>query len=213
MDADRLSCETAHEILSARMDGEATAPEGERLEGHLEHCADCRQLSEQFARLDRRVRLRPAVAVPDLRPVILQRARPAALGRNGWRRPALAWVALLLVVQNVSALVSGHVNGAEVHLARHLGAFGVALGVGLAYVAWRPHRAYGMLPFAGALIMTMLLSAGFDIVENGRSAISEVGHLTELAGLGLVWLVAGAPGRPDRRAAWLTRSATVRRVP
>ncbi len=33
-------------------------------------------------------------------------------------------------------------------LARHLGAFGVALSIGLLYVAWRPHRAYGMLPFA-----------------------------------------------------------------
>ena len=124
--------------------------------------------------LDRRVKLRPAESVPDLRPVILTRVRPAVLGRHGWMRPALAWVAVVLVVQNASALVAGQMSGAEVHLARHLGAFGVALGVGLAYVAWRPHRAYGLLPFAGALIATMMLSAAFDIVGNGRSAISEL---------------------------------------
>ncbi len=196
MDADHLSCDTAQEILSAQLDGEATARERERLEHHLTGCLDCRQLSAAFLRLDRRVRLRPAAPVPDLRPAILARSRPAVLGWNGWMRPALAWVALVLVVQNASALVAGELSGAEVHLARHLGAFGVALGVGLLFVAWRPHRAYGLLPFAGALIATMMLSAAFDIVENGRSAMSELSHLAELAGLWLVWMIAGSPGRP-----------------
>lgn len=196
MDAESLPCETAHEILSAQLDGEATTEERHRLGVHLDACSDCRQLSTRYLELDRRVRLRPAVAVPDLRPAILSRARPAVLGRNGWMRPALAWVAVVLVVQNLSALVAGHLSGAEVHLARHLGAFGVALGVGLAFVAWRPHRAYGLLPFAGALIATMMLSAAFDIAENGRSAVSEISHLAELAGLWLVWMIAGSPGRP-----------------
>lgn len=200
MDAEHLACEAAHEILSARIDGEAAERESDRLDRHLTGCAECSALAAQFVLLDRRVRLRPAVAVPDLRPAILSRSRPAALGRNGWRRPALAWVAFLLVAQNAAALVAGHMSGADVHLARHLGAFGVALGVGLAFVAWRPHRAYGMLPFAGALITTMFLSAAFDIAENGRSAVSEISHLTELAGLILVWLIAGSPGRPEWRS-------------
>ena len=166
MDAEHLPCQTAHEILSAQLDGEATEPERERLNHHLTGCEECRQVSAQYHRLDRRVRLRSAESVPDLRPAIFSRSRPAVLGRNGWMRPALAWVAFVLVVQNVMALVAGEMNGAEVHLARHLGAFGVALGVGLAFVAWRPHRAHGLLPFAGALIATMMLSAIFDIVEN-----------------------------------------------
>ena len=59
-----------------------------------------------------------------------------------------------------------------------------------------PHRAYGLLPFAGALIATMMSSAAFDIIENGRSAVSEISHLAELAGLLLVWMIAGSPGRP-----------------
>jgi predicted anti-sigma-YlaC factor YlaD len=196
MNADHLSCDTAQEILSAQMDGEASARERDQLDHHLIGCPDCRQLSAVFFRLDRRVRLRPAEPVPDLRPAIFARTRPAVLGRNGWMRPALAWVALVLVVQNATALVAGQLSGAEVHLARHLGAFGVALGVGLLFVAWRPHRAYGLLPFAGALIATMMLSAAFDIVENGRSAVSEISHLAELAGLWLVWMIAGSPGRP-----------------
>jgi predicted anti-sigma-YlaC factor YlaD len=197
MDADPLPCEIAHEILSAELDGEATSHERERLDHHLAGCADCRHVSVRYRELDRGVRLRPAALVPDLRPAILARARPAVLGRNGWMRPALAWVAVVLVVQNLSALVGGHLSGAEVHMARHVGAFGVALGVGLAFVAWRPHRAYGLLPFAGALIATMLLSAAFDIAENGRSAVAEISHIAELAGLWLVWMIAGSPGRPD----------------
>jgi len=197
MDAEHLPCTTAHEILSAQLDGEASESERERLHHHLIGCQECQQLSARYLQLDRRVRLRPAESVPDLRPAILSRSRPAVLGRNGWMRPALAWVAVVLVIQNVTALVAGELNGAEVHLARHLGAFGVALGVGLAFVAWRPHRAYGLLPFAGALIATMMLSAAFDIVENGRSAVSELSHIAELAGLLLVWMIAGSPGRPD----------------
>ena len=197
MDAEHLPCTTAHEILSAQLDGEASESERERLHHHLTGCQECQQLSAQYLQLDRRVRLRPAELVPDLRPAILTRIRPAVLGRNGWMRPALAWVAVVLVIQNVTALVAGEMSGAEVHLARHLGAFGVALGVGLAFVAWRPHRAYGLLPFAGALIATMMLSAAFDIVENGRSAVSEISHIAELAGLWLVWMIAGSPGRPD----------------
>jgi predicted anti-sigma-YlaC factor YlaD len=197
MDAEHLPCDTAREILSAQLDGEATADERERLHVHLTGCTDCQQLWARYLQLDRRVRLRPAEAVPDLRPAILTRSRPAVLGWHGWMRPALVWVALVLVVQNVTALVAGEMDGAEVHLARHLGAFGVALGIGLAFVAWRPHRAYGLLPFAGALIATMMLSAAFDIVENGRSAVSEISHLAELGGLWLVWMIAGSPGRPD----------------
>jgi len=197
MDSESLSCDLAHEIMSAQLDGEAGEVEQQRLYHHLDGCLDCQHVMTEFAQIDRRMRLRPAEQVPDLRPAILSRYRPAVLGYGGWMRPALAWVAVVLVLQNAVALFAGEMNGAEVHLARHLGAFGVALGVGLAFVAWRPHRAFGLLPFAGALIATMLLSAAFDIAENGRSAVSEISHIAELAGLWLVWMIAGSPGRPD----------------
>jgi predicted anti-sigma-YlaC factor YlaD len=197
MDAQPLSCDSARDLISAQLDGEVTTEESERLGAHMGTCVDCQALSASFMQLDRRVRLRPAEQMPDLRPAILVKSRPAVLGRNGWMRPALAWVALVLVIQNVAALVFGEMPGAEIHLARHLGAFGVALGVGLAFVALKPHRAYGLLPFAGALIATILLTGVIDVVENGRSAISELTHLAEIVGLGLVWMIAGSPGRPE----------------
>lgn len=109
-------------------------------------------------------------------------------------RPGLAWVAVVLFAQNVMPLVFGETEGAETHLARHLGAFGVALAIGFAYVAWRPHRAFGMLPFVGALVVSMMASTAFDLADGGRSALAEATHLAELAGLALLWMIAGSPG-------------------
>jgi predicted anti-sigma-YlaC factor YlaD len=189
-----ISCETSVELLSVVADNEANREERAMLDIHLDGCASCREVATRFELVDRRVRFRPAEPVPDLVLAVTATARPAILGRGGWMRPALAWVAVVLVAQNISPLVLGRVDGAEVHLARHLGAFGVALAIGFAYAAWRPHRAFGMLPFVAALVLTMSASAGFDLLDGGRTAIAETTHLAELVGLALLWMIAGSPG-------------------
>lgn len=189
-----IACDDAHVLLSVAADDEATRHEQHTLDQHLDGCADCTSLAERLAVVDRRVRLRPAEPVPDLVMAVTSRVRPAVLGRGGWMRPGLAWVAVVLFAQNIVPLVFGETDGAETHLARHLGAFGVALAIGFAYVAWRPHRAFGMLPFVGALVVTMLASTGFDLADGGRSAVAEATHLAELAGLALLWMIAGSPG-------------------
>lgn len=189
-----LDCAAALEIISADVDNEATGDELRRLEAHLHTCVSCVDFRSRTERLARAIRFRPAEPVPNLVEPILARARPAVLGRGGWMRPALAWVSVVLFVQNISGLFLGRTDGAEAHLARHLGAFGVALSIGLLYVAWRPHRAFGMLPFAAALIGTMTLSAVIDVFDGNRSAVAESTHLSELVGLVLLWMIAGSPG-------------------
>lgn len=72
------------------------------------------------------------------------------------------------------------------------------MALGLLYVAWRPRRAAGILPIVAALAATMLLGAIIDVAGGRTSALTEGHHLTELAGLVLVWVVAGRP-RPTRR--------------
>jgi anti-sigma factor RsiW len=191
---DALHCDQAQELMSVVADGEATALERERLGSHVDGCAACAVLVQRIAMVDRRVRLRPAEPVPDLVAAVTTRLRPAVLGRGGWMRPALAWVAVVLAAQNVAPLVFGVADGAETHLARHLGAFGLALAIGFAYVAWRPHRAFGMLPFGGALVVSMVASAGFDLLDGDRTALAETAHLAELVGLMLLWMIAGSPG-------------------
>lgn len=180
--------------MSVVADDEATRAERDSLDVHVDGCVDCTALAARVSIVDRQIRLRPAEAVPDLVMAVTSRVHPAVLGRGGWMRPALAWVAVLMFAQNIVPLVFGETEGAEAHLARHLGAFGVALAIGFAYVTWRPHRAYGMLPFVAALMVSMVASTGFDVLDGGRSALAEATHLTEVAGLALLWMISGSPG-------------------
>jgi len=198
---DGIDCERAAPLLSARADDEATGREMALVDQHLAGCATCRDYADGIARLDRAVRIRAAEPAPDLVATVTARARPVRPGRVRWIRPALAWVAVVVLFESVPALVLGHAAGADAHMSRHLGAFGVALAIGLAYAAWKPHRAFGLLPFTAALVATTLTSAAFDVLDGGTSALAESAHLAELTGLTLLWVLSGSPGwhGPHRR--------------
>ncbi len=193
-DPPSITCSDAGELLSAREDGETTGAENVDLEHHLSGCTECSTLAAHISDLSRQLRFRPADPIPNLVGAITERTRPAVLGRGGWLRPAMAWVAVVLFAQNVVALVGGRLDGADDHLARHVGAFGVALAIGFAYVAWKPHRSHGLLPFAAALIVTISISALADIIDGGRTVLAESAHITEVIGLALLWMIAGSPG-------------------
>lgn len=187
-------CHGARELLSAALDDEIAPSERRRLDDHLDTCAACAAVLDRWSDVNRRIRVRRPDAVPDLASRVLERARPARTGRGGWIRPALAWVAAIIAVQSIGPLVFGSADGASAHVARHLGAFAAALALGLAYAAWKPHRAFGLLPFAAALVATTAVSAVSDVIAGSRSAMSEMIHVSELAGLVLLWMLAGSPG-------------------
>lgn len=189
-----MNCDQARLALSATADGETDVDERPRMDAHIDTCPSCQAYAVRLSEVDRLVRIRPAEPVPDLVATVTSASRPAHLGRGGWLRPALAWVAIVLAVQNLPALVLGNTSGTEEHLSRHLGAFGMALAIGLAFIAWKPHRAFGLLPLVAALVTTIVASAAFDLLDGGRSALAETAHLTELIGLALLWMIAGSPG-------------------
>lgn len=188
-------CDLVFEMMSARLDGELNRGESDALAEHLRACAACSARSARLDDANRRLRVRPTEQVPDLTDLIVARSRPVPAGAT-WMRPMLVWVALVLIVQNALALAGGVLDGADPHTARHVGAFGVSLGVGFLYAAWRPHRAHGLLPFAGALAVMMATNAVLDIAAGGRDVVAEAVHVGEIVGVILLWGIAGRPGIP-----------------
>lgn len=189
--ASELDCAAAREAISADIDGE-DVPAG--LDDHLTGCAECTAYRERVVAMARSTRVRPVSTDTAFVDAVMERAQPVRLGRHGWLRPALAWCGLLVAFQSIDPLVFGNADGAPEHIARHLGASILALAFGLLFVAWRPHRAAGLLPFVAALFVAMFVSAAFDVAGGQRSVLSESVHLSELIGLVLVWMIAGSPG-------------------
>lgn len=193
------ACEQVRADLSAGLDGEATALASAAIADHVIDCRDCQAFATESARLHRLVRLRTAERVPDLAPAVL-----AAVPTHGYRllvRYALLTVSITILILAVPALVLGRDANAPTHLARHLGSFDIALGVGLFVAAWRPQRARGFLPIAAALAGSMFVTALIDASDGTTPLIGEAYHLLELAGLVLVWALAGFPlPRLDRRS-------------
>ena len=186
-------CSPFHELISARLDNETTDEEDIRLAEHLARCSACSQLAGALDVRHRQFRIESIDAIPDLAPHVMAIAHPPRIGRMGWLRQALAIIGLTELVLSLPALVLGDDAGAPAHIARHVGSLGAALGFALLYVAWKPTRAYGLLPFVASLAAFMAVSSVFDLAFNRASIGAESTHLVEFAGMCFVWLLAGSP--------------------
>lgn len=187
-----MDCEQTRVVLSAQLDQEASPTEADAANAHLGRCAACRVWWADIGQLNRLLRIRVAEPVPDLATVVLARVHPPRAGRGQWVRIALAIVAATELALAAPGLLLGE-GAASIHDARHLGSFGVAVSIGLLYVAWRPGRAFGILPIVTALALTMVVSAAIDVVHGRVSTFGEAHHVLEFSGLVLVWMLAGRP--------------------
>jgi len=187
-----VDCEQTRVVLSAQLDQEASPIEAGAANAHLGRCPACRDWWADIGRLNRVLRVRVAEPVPDIATPVLARVHPPRTGRGQWVRIALAIVAASELVLAAPGLVLGD-GAAAVHDARHLGSFGVAVSIGLLYVAWRPARAFGILPIVTALALTMLVSATVDVAHGRVTSFGEAHHVLEFSGLVLVWMLAGRP--------------------
>jgi len=119
----------------------------------------------------------------------------------------MAWVGIAGIARSVPQLFVGLGDDAVEHLSRHVGALNLALFAGFLIVAWRPHRAYALLPVAGVLVAAMALGATVDIAAGTVRALPELSaHLIDVAGVAFLWLLAGSP-RPWRRR-WVVTTPT-----
>jgi len=193
-----VDCDAFRDLLSARLDGQCTDAEAAALAAHLTGCAGCRGFEAQLVIVHRAVRIRAAEAVPDLSVAILARAHPPSPGRFEWVRWGLLTVALTELALALPGLVLGEDTGATVHVARHLGSLSIALAVGMAYAAWRPERAQGLVPVAAALAACTLVTTVLDVADGRAGALGESHHVLELVALVLLWRLAGSPWPPSR---------------
>lgn len=197
-----MRCDMIREALSARLDGEATSLDDDAVDHHLHTCPACTAWADELTALHRVVRVREAEPVPDLTAAILAAAPTATRARR--RSPltevvsparwALLVVALTQLVLAAPALLLGEDAGASVHVARELGAFDVALAVGLLVAAWQPARAWGLLPVVAALACVMGGTAVLDVVRGTASSLGEAHHVLDLAGVAVLWWVARDAG-------------------
>jgi len=205
-----MRCSLAREAVSARLDGE-TLPAGvddASLDDHVDGCAGCLAFADRASEVHRAVRVRTARVTVDHTDAILAavpttlRPRPV----RDWVRYALLAIALTQLVLAVPVLLGISTTQESLHVTREMGAFELALAVGLLACAWRPRLADGLLPFAGALAGAMLLIALVDVTRGDVVVAAEAHHVLDLVGVAL--LVALHPmRRRSPRATWRVSAA------
>lgn len=189
-----MRCDQIREAISARLDGEDPGVETTVVDTHVASCPGCRAFVEGTAALHRSLRLAPAPPVPDLTPRVLAAIGSHATGREAGSRErglriALALLGLMQLAVAVPVLL-GSDGGGDIHSARHLGSFSIALAVGFLFAAWRPARVTGLLPVTVALVVCVLGTSLLDVIGGRTAAAGEANHAIEVAGLVAAWLLA-----------------------
>lgn len=181
--------------VSALLDGEdPTVPEPV-VTDHLATCAKCRLWSADVTDLHRGLRVQAATEEPDRTATILAalpiRRRRGHDERVWMLRLVTCAIAFVQLAASVPLLFG---SGYEMHghLTRHVGAFSVALAVGLLTVAWRPDRAKATLPILAVLVMGLIWSCLGDLLAGRPLPGSAIAHGADVAGLCTAWLIARA---------------------
>lgn len=198
-----MRCTRFREAISARIDGEDPGlPTGE-IDAHLAECPDCRAWADAAASPALRFPASPADPVA-VDPALLARlVRPTATApAHHGLLSTIEWRVVLVIIglaQVAFAWPGGFLDDghASIHLAHELTAWDMGLAAGFLVVAWRPARAWGMLPLVGVLVAAMVVTSGVDLASGHALLGRETVHALALAGLGCVWALARRAPRPS----------------
>ena len=207
-----MGCEQIRSALSARLDGEEDPAERSVIDAHLARCADCAAWHRAAARLGPLLHA-GSEPTPALSAAVIEKLVAAGPG-PGWRRFA-AGLRLLLgtigVVQFLLgvieiAVLSGGANGhvhprpeqsvAAGHLWHESAAWGIAVGAGFVWIAWRRIRPGGVLPVLGVFVAVLTLLTVNDAFLGRVEANRILSHSLIVGGY-LVLLVLARPRFTD----------------
>lgn len=196
--------------MSARLDGEPEPVPAAWTDQHLAGCADCRDWQRRAEEQARALRVRSAPPVPDLTARVLDAAWPSGSARPApqrrWR-VALVAVAAVQVALGVAQLAGWHAGmltggGMSRHLFDETTAWNLALGVGMAWVAWRSRAALGLLPVFGGFLLALTGFCVRDTIAGEVTGVRLAEHGLLLIGFSLMLVVhrdgrepTPAPGR------------------
>jgi predicted anti-sigma-YlaC factor YlaD len=199
-----MRCTRFREAISARIDGEDPGLPSEKIDAHLAECPDCRSWAGAAASPALRARASSGDPVAIDPAVLAQLARPAAAAEPA--RPGLVstveWRMVLAVIGLAQVVLAWpgvflHDGHASIHLAHELTGWDMGLAAGFLVVAWRPARAWGMLPLVAVLVAAMVITSGVDLLSGHGLLGREAVHALALAGLGCLWALARRAPRPS----------------
>ncbi|APU14664.1 MULTISPECIES: zf-HC2 domain-containing protein [Actinoalloteichus] len=204
-----MECDTCREALSARLDSEAEPVRADETDEHLRTCVECRSWQQRATLLTRSMRVRAAVAPPDLTDAILaargrgrgEKAVRAALASVGVAQLALGAAQLLGVDHGMT-----HDGAAATHLFNESTAWSLAMGLGLLWAALRSGHSRGMLPLVGGFVLVLSVFSVQDLIAGEVTVSRVLSHGLLVIGLGLLTVVhrqesrhSPEPGRPGIR--------------
>jgi predicted anti-sigma-YlaC factor YlaD len=199
-----MRCDRYREAISARIDGEDPGLPTEDIDAHLAECPECRSWASAaaspaltaVASPGDPVAIDPALLAQLIRPAPApEAARSGLISTVEWRMV----LALIALTQIALAWPGGFLDDghASIHLAHELTAWDMGLAAGFLVVAWRPARAWGMLPLVAVLVAAMVGTSGFDLLSGHALLGREAVHALALAGLGCLWALARRVPRPS----------------
>jgi predicted anti-sigma-YlaC factor YlaD len=199
-----MRCTRFREAISARIDGEDPGLAAGELDAHLAECPDCRSWATAAASPALGAMASPGDPVPLAPAILAQLVGPATVAepaRRGLISP-VEWRLLLALVGVTQVVLAWpgvflHDGHASIHLAHELTAWDMGLAVGFLFVAWRPARAWGMLPLVAVLVAAMVVTSGVDLASGHALLGREAVHALALAGLGCLWALARRAPRPS----------------
>ncbi len=216
-----VDCDVAREALSARIDGEREPVPGQRVDEHLEGCAECRDWYYRAREATRQLRTLagqsrpPMSAVPEAA-ATYQRPPPGlTIIRWRWALGVVGFVQVALAVFQAAGLALGVPIGIHSthtpmsgHLLNESTAWSVALGAAMIVAAAWPAAAAGV---SAVLVVFTVALVGYvfaDMLSGAVTPLRILSHVPVLLGAVLavlVWRSTGSPqpGPANRAAAEL----------